>query len=136
MKHVLLLALFFILLSCNSSVHTDILPPKKMQAVLWDMMQADEMAEYYSAGDSSFRGIDKHVVFYQNIFAIHKVTKASFKESLNYYRDHPASLKTIFDSLQHFGQRLLNTDTLNKKHFGPMTGDTATRKLHVRIHPM
>ena len=107
-----------------------------MQAVLWDMMQADEMAEYYSTSDSSFKGIDKHLIFYQNIFAIHKVTKASFKESLNYYRDHPIGLKTIFDSLQHFGQRLLNKDTLNKKRFHPMTADTSTRKLHVRIHSM
>jgi len=107
-----------------------------MQTVLWDLMQADEMAEYYSTTDSSFKGIAKHTVYYQNIFAIHKVSRESFKNSLNYYKDHPASLKPILDSLQRFAQRLHTSDTNKKKTSNPIGSDTLKRKLHVRIHGM
>jgi hypothetical protein len=107
-----------------------------MQTVLWDMMQADEMAEYHSTNDSSFKGIASHIVYYQNIFAIHKVSRESFKNSLNYYKDHPASLKPILDSLQHFAQRLQASDTNKKKAPNPIGSDTSKRKLHVRIHGM
>lgn len=135
MRNLLFLVLFVTILSCKSSVPKDILPPKKMQAVLWDMMQADEMIEYYSTNDSSFKGISKHTVYYQNIFAIHKVSRESFKNSLNYYKDHPASLKPILDSLQRFAQRSQSSDTNKKKVFKP-GHDTLKRKLHVPIHGM
>jgi len=135
MRNLLFLVLFVTILSCKSSVPKDILPPKKMQAVLWDMMQADEMMEYYSTNDSSFKGISKHTVYYQNIFAIHKVSRESFKNSLNYYKDHPASLKPILDSLQRFAQRSQSSDTNKKKVFKP-GHDTLKRKLHVPIHGM
>lgn len=136
MRSLLILGLFIIIFSCKSSVPKDILPPKKMQTVLWDMMQADEMAEYYSTSDSGFKGIDKHTVYYQNIFAIHKVSKESFKKSLDYYKDHPASLKQILDSLQRFAQPLQKSDTNKKKASNPIGRDTLKRKLHVRIHGM
>jgi hypothetical protein len=135
MKSLLILAVFISALSCNSSTPKDILPQKKMQDVLWDMMQADEMAEYYSTTDSSFKMVAKHVDYYQKIFEIHKINKESFTASLKYYKDHPARLKPIFDSLQRFAQRLQNTDTLNKKPANPLSIDSSKRKLHVRIHP-
>src|SRR5215203_1562316 len=136
MRNSLILIVFIGSFSCNSSVSKDILPAKKMQAVLWDMMQADEMAEYYSASDSSFKAIANRIVYYQKIFAIHKISKESFTRSLDYYKDHPASLRPIIDSLQHFGQRLQNLDSLTKKSSNPTSTDSAKRKLHVRIHPM
>lgn len=103
---------------------------------MWDMMQADEVTEYYSTNDSSFKGIARHIVYYQNIFAIHKVSRESFKKSLNYYKDHPASLKPILDSLQRFAQRSQTSDTNKKKASNPIGTDTLKRKLHVRIHGM
>jgi hypothetical protein len=128
--------LFFIvfLFSCKSSVPKDVLPPKKMQAVLWDVMQADEMAEYYSAKDSSFRGLGKHVDYYQKIFSIHKITKQDFTRSLSYYENHPAAFKTILDSLQSFGERTQKADTLKKPE--KIAADTAIKKhfLHIK-HP-
>ena len=136
MRILVILFLFVTVLSCRSSVQKDILPPKKMQTILWDIMQADEMAEYNSTNDSSFKGVAKHIGYYQNIFAIHKVSRETFKKSLNYYKDHPASLKPILDSLQHFAQRLQASDTNKKKAPNPIGSDTSKRKLHVRIHGM
>jgi len=135
MKKLLVLGVFISALSCNSSMPKDILSAKKMQDILWDMMQADEMAEYYSTRDSSFTMVAKHVDYYQRIFEIHKISKERFTKSLKYYKDHPARLKPIFDSLQRFAQRSQNTDTLNKKTANPLSIDSSKRKLHVRIHP-
>ena len=105
--------LIFILLffSCRSSIPKDVLPPKKMQAVLWDIMQADELAEYYSGQDSGFKSLSKHVDYYQKVFAIHKIRKEDFAKSLVYYENHPVQLKPILDSLQSFGGRQKATDS-------------------------
>ena len=127
---------FILFLSCKSSVPKDVLPPKKMQAVLWDVMQADETAEYYSSSDSSFRELPKHVDYYEKIFAIHKITRKDFTRSLSYYQNHPASLKSILDSLQRFGERLQSSDSLNKKLHNSIGNDTPKRKPHINGRPI
>jgi hypothetical protein len=106
-----------------------------MQAILWDVMQADEMADYYSSKDSTFKDLSRHVDFYQKIFAIHNITKLDFKKSLNYYQNHPARLKPIFDSLQRFAQNLQSIDSFKKKPDIPINKDSSKRKLHVSIRP-
>jgi hypothetical protein len=121
--------------SCTSSVPKDVLPPKKMQTVLWDVMQADEMAEYYSVKDSTFHGLAKHADYYQKVFSIHKVSKEDFTRSLRYYENHPAALKTILDSLQKFGERLQKRDTLNKNQYGQANRDSSKKKLADTLHP-
>jgi len=131
MRNLLILIVAACILSCKSSVPKDVLTPKKMQAVLWDVMQADEMTEYYSSKDSSFRGLPKHVEYYQKVFAIHKISKQDFARSLNYYENHPADLKIILDSLQKFSERLQKTDSLNKKPYNPIGNDTTKRRLSV-----
>jgi hypothetical protein len=123
----------FSLLSCKSSVPKDVLPPQKMQAVLWDVMLADETADYYSVKDSSFRKLSKHVDYYQKIFAIHKISKEDFTRSLAYYTDHPATLKTILDSLQSFGERHQRMDSL-KKSIKPAVVDSIRKKIHLPPH--
>jgi hypothetical protein len=134
MRRVKILFFVVLLFSCKSSVPKDVLPPKKMQAVLWDVMQADEMAEYYSGKDSTFRGLAKHVDYYQKVFSIHKINKEDFTRSLTYYEDHPASFKIVLDSLQNFAERLQKADSLkNSYHF--IGNDTTKRKLIDTLHP-
>lgn len=103
-----------------------------MQAVLWDMMQADETIDYYSANDSSFRSKSSNIDYYQKIFSIHKITKEDFTRSLTYYENNPARLKPILDSLQSFGQRLQNADSLKKSNT-PTIVDTAKKKHMIPI---
>ena len=131
MRSLRILFITVCILSCKSSVPKDVLPPKKMQGVLWDVMQADEMAEYYSAKDSTFLGLSKHVDYYQKIFTIHKISKQDFTRSLNYYEEHPAALKIILDSLQKSSERLRKTDSLNKKPYNPVRHDTTKKKLPI-----
>jgi hypothetical protein len=122
---ILIFALF--LFSCKSSIPKDVLPPKKMQAVLWDVMQADELAEYYSAQDSTFRNLSKRVDYYQKVFSIHKIKKEDFTKSLSYYENHPQKLKPILDSIQSFGTRQKSVDSL-KTIVKPAVIDSATKK--------
>jgi hypothetical protein len=134
MKKLGILILLSCFVSCKSSIPKDVLPPKKMQAVLWDVLQADEVADYYASRDSTFKGLAKHVDYYQKVFAIHKITKDDFARSLKYYQDHPASLKIVLDSLQQFGQSLQAKDSLSKKPATPVINDSIKRKLQLKPH--
>ena len=99
------LVILFCLVLCFSSCSSDAVPdnviaPKKMEAVLWDVILADEVADYYVQKDSSLKALDKHIELYQKLFAIHKITKEQFRNSLHYYEKRPDLLKPVFDSLQ------------------------------------
>ncbi|MGZ3845273.1 MAG: DUF4296 domain-containing protein [Flavisolibacter sp.] len=136
MKQRLAFLLIICFCACKSSVPSDVLPPKKMQAVLWDIMQADELADYYSTSDSSFKALSKHIVYYRKVFAIHQISKDAFTRSLKYYQEHPASLKPILDSLQRHQQILQEKDSVSRQHIGPIVRDSLKRKLLVRPHPL
>jgi Domain of unknown function (DUF4296) len=118
--------ILFFLFSCQSSVPKNIIAPKKMQAVLWDMMQADEIAEY-PLNDSSFLNLSKHVDYYQKVLAIHKISREDFKRSLTYYENHPGTFKNILDSLQSYGERLQHADSA-KQPATPHKTDSLLRK--------
>lgn len=133
MKSLRILVFTVFIFSCKSSVPKGVLPPKKMQAVLWDVMQADEMTEYYAARDSGFRNLSRRVEYYQKIFAIHKIRKEDFTKSLAYYENHPDRLKPILDSMQSFGQRLQKEDSLKKSKV-PAVIDSAIKKPHIIKH--
>ena len=109
-------------ISCESSAPDNILSRNKMQTVLWDMMQADEMAAYYSMTDTSFLRLEKHVDYYQKVLAVHKIDKKDFVKSLRYYENNPSKLKTILDSLQKFGERQQKADSAAKQV--PVIDDT------------
>jgi hypothetical protein len=136
MKRLGIILLIVCTFSCKSSAPKDVLSPQKMQAVLWDVMQADEMAEYYSTSDSTFKELPKHVDYYQKVFMIHKISKEDFTRSLLYYQNHPSELKPILDSMQRFGQRLQDKDSLAKKPYNPIGNDTTKRKLHMKVGPI
>ena len=127
MRSLRILLFAVLCFSCKSSIPKDVLPPKKMQAVLWDVMQADELAEYYSAQDSSFRSLFKHIDYYHKVFAVHKIRKENFTKSLAYYENHPSKLKPILDSIQSFGARQKAADSL-KTTVKPPVVDSAIKK--------
>ena len=103
---------FILFLSCKSSVPKDVLPPKKMQAVLWDVMRADMMVNTLSARDTSLDKFAKNTELYQQIFRIHGITKEQFKRSINYYRTHPVLMQTTFDSLYAQASRTVDTTAI------------------------
>ena len=128
MKKLIILFLVFTIGSCRFSDPKKVLPPAKMQAVMWDMMQADAITEYYTSRDSALSDLAKHVNNYQNVLAIHKITKEDFKRSLSYYQSHPSKLKVIFDSLQTFTEKTQTIDTIKKKNH-PVIADSLKKKI-------
>jgi len=95
-----LLVCCFVIACSGNEVPKNVLPPQKMQAVLWDAMLADEAADYYIQKDSSLNTLAQHAMRYQQVFQIHKISKEAFKKSLQFYESRPDLLKPIFDSLQ------------------------------------
>ncbi len=90
------------LASCRSADHIpdNVLPQKKMQAILWDMMRADQfLADYVLSRDSTKNRKTESIKLYKQVFAIHHVSKEEFQRSFSFYKSHPALLKVIMDSL-------------------------------------
>ena len=104
--------LFFLLLSvllltgCGSDKPAGLLPPEKMQRVQWDLMQADEMIEFYRTTDSTYPAERKRKELYSEILRLHGISQQQLDKSLDYYTAHPVQLKKILDSIQAGGEKL------------------------------
>lgn len=97
-----ILLLSLLVLSCRQGKNQPegILPEKKLRAVLWDMMRADQfLSDFVFSRDSSLNKLQESQLVYNRIFAIHEVTREEFRQSFNYYREHPNLLKSLLDSV-------------------------------------
>lgn len=84
----------------QEDIPADILPPKKMELVLWDVLRADEITNLKVIKDSNINKVDTSLALYDRAFQVHKISVEQFKTSLDYYQAHPALLQSIIDSLQ------------------------------------
>jgi len=92
----------FLLPACKSKdrLPEHILPKEKMEAVLRDMMRADQfLTDFVFSRDTSFNKKAESVRLYRKVLAIHQVSKEEFRESFSYYRSHPGLLKAVLDSI-------------------------------------
>lgn len=84
----------------KNAVPGNVLPQKKMQAVLWDMMRADQfLADYVLNKDTSLKKKTESIKLYQQILTINGVSKEKFEQSFSFYKSHPLLLKVIMDSI-------------------------------------
>ena len=91
-----------LLAGCKSKSHipNNVLPQLKMQALLWDMIRADQfLADFVLNKDSALNRKTESIKLYQQVFNIHHISKEKFQSSFSFYRSHPALLKIIMDSL-------------------------------------
>jgi hypothetical protein len=101
-----------------------ILPQKKMQAVMWDMMRADQfLADYVLNKDSSLKKQTESIQLYQKIFLIHNIKKEVFQKSLSFYKSRPDLMKAIMDSMSKMPLKV-SSDTLKPKQ----VADTLQKK--------
>ena len=108
------LLMLIIFISCSGNdVPKDVMPPEKMGTVLYDVILADELADFSSMQDSTYRLLEKRTVLYDSIFKTHNITKQAFQKSFHFYQQRPDLLKTILDSLQ------AKPDTLSRKQIAP-----------------
>ena len=102
--------LFFfllVLLSCSDKPETPagVLPPEKMQQVLWDIIRADEYTNISLSRDSSANRINTRINQYRQIFELHGTTKEEMERSLDYYKARPELFKVVMDSIQKQSER-------------------------------
>jgi Domain of unknown function (DUF4296) len=73
-----------------------------MEAVLWDMMRADQfVAVYVLPKDTSLKKETEIKKWYDSVYAIHKITEAGFQKSFLYYKSHPQLLRQVMDSISN-----------------------------------
>ena len=84
----------------KDSIPSGILPPDKMEVVLWDMIRADEfLREFVLAKDSTLNDTLESLNTYQWIFDNHKIKREQFATSFNYYQQNPNLFRKVLDSL-------------------------------------
>jgi len=89
--------------SCSSrqEIPKDVLKQPQMQAVLWDMLRADEFVTNYVKKDSLHKMKDESIRLYEDVFRLHNTNKKQFVRSIMFYNGHPELLKPVLDSLEN-----------------------------------
>ncbi len=108
----------------RDKIPADVIPPDKMEKVLWDMIRADEfVAGFILPNDSTKIKKTESIALYEKVFRIHRISKEEFQRSFSYYRSKPSVLRTLTDSLQRHMQSSLtdekqtrySPDSINKR---------------------
>jgi len=92
-----------------------------MKVVISDLMKADQLiTDFRIPYDTAMDRNVESIKLYQQVFALHDITKAQFERSLAYYQSHPDLLKVIMDSISKQAvvadtQVTSTTDTVLKK---------------------
>jgi len=106
----LLNVVFFLLIlaghSCNDKKpEGKVLPKEKMQAVLWDVLQADAFTGNFIKKDSSKNEGAENASLQKKIFELHKISREDFTTSYDYYSSHPEQMKIMLDSMSAKAER-------------------------------
>lgn len=84
----------------NKGKDNDILPSARMQAVLSDLMRADQfISDFRVPKDTAMDRDVESIKLYQQVFTIHNISRTRFEKSLAYYQSRPDLLKIIMDSI-------------------------------------
>ena len=94
---IILTSIFF---SCSHNKIPDgVLKPEKMQAVFWDILQADIFTNEFFNKDSA-RDLKKQNARLQLlIFKKHGIAQEQFYKSYKYYLDHANVMKDMIDTM-------------------------------------
>jgi hypothetical protein len=98
---IILLLVLGSMISCGNKDKrpSGILAPEKMQAVLWDVIKAEAFTTEYIKKDSAKNAEEENLKLQQEIFAIHKISKADFYNRYDYYRSHTTEFKIMLDTM-------------------------------------
>lgn len=124
MKVGVLVASCVLLMSCSgkNNVPPEIIQPKKMQLVLWDVIKAQELSGVMARKDSSINEIEETKSLTQKVYEIHNITSGDFDKSYLWYTEHPELMRTIFDSMTVQSER--QKEQRIKDGYKPFKGNT------------
>lgn len=95
--------LVFISCSRKDEVPQDIIQVKPMQKIVWDILQADEIAYQRKITDSTLDLKSTSFHLYDTVFALHKVSREAFYKSYEYYQRRPRLYKTLMTGVKNIG---------------------------------
>ena len=106
---VICLCLIVLLFSCgNKQPEGKILSSDKMQAVMWDILQAEAYTEFYLKKDSTKNLLLQDAALQKKIFLIHQVSKEDFYKTYDFYSNHSSDMRILLDSISAKGERQRN----------------------------
>lgn len=116
MRCFLILIIMLSLFSCHQVQRESqtLLPPDKMESVLWDYIRADVYSvEFFKKYHLSENDTLFNLKMQKSIFEYHKVSPSQFLFSYHYYCLHPEKMSVILDSIearQNREKRILELD--------------------------
>jgi hypothetical protein len=102
---VYLLLVIVFLAGCNGGTPKNVLPVNTMKVVMFDMLKADEWYARKLVGDTLMLKVKEDIPLYEQVFAVHKITKKQFYDSYHYYEAHPVAYKELVDSLESYANK-------------------------------
>lgn len=107
MKKFFFFILCFILFSCSgkNKVPGEIIHPKEMQNILWDLLRAQALSTEMARKDSAINEVAETKMLTRKVFEIHNITSSAFDQSYSWYTNHPEMMRIIFDSMNIQNQR-------------------------------
>jgi Domain of unknown function (DUF4296) len=91
-----------LLLICSAGCRNKdkvVLDKEKMQVVLWDILQANQLTTLLVQKDSLKDPVMENAQLQKQIFDHYKTTREQFYYSYTYYKAHPELLQEVVDSL-------------------------------------
>ena len=104
-------AAFIIIISCifscknKDDASLGILKFDKMQAVLWDVIQAEALTVQFIKKDSLLNAPLENLKLQQQIFSEHQTNKEEFYKSYQYYSGHIQLMRSLLDSMTTMAER-------------------------------
>jgi hypothetical protein len=121
-----LMAIGGLLAACRGNSNEQLLDINEMKVIVWDMLKADELYTVQQAKDSTLRIQKKNLVYYEKIFAYHKISRSSFYKSFEYYEAHPPQMKELLDSLDQYATRERNRSFMRYGQSGSTSGKSVS----------
>ena len=94
LKNIFLAIQLLLVLSCSVKMPEHIMPPEKMEEVLYDYHMIQAMSATLSSSDY------KEKLMYSYVFEKHNVSKADFDSALVWYNRYPKHMRQIYERLE------------------------------------
>ncbi|MBC7687648.1 MAG: DUF4296 domain-containing protein [Aquabacterium sp.] len=105
MKKIFVIILMLSIAGCSENNSDGILAKEKMQAVMWDIIGADFFTEQFIKKDTLKNARIENMQLQNKIFALHKVSRADYYKSYDYYIAHTDLMRVILDSMTAKAER-------------------------------
>jgi hypothetical protein len=107
MKWVLVIFISFLVFSCadRKDSPAQLIQLRDMQNIVWEIMEADELALQHKLNDSSINLKNESFRLYDQVFSIHKTSRAAYYNSYRYYQQRPLLYSELMDGVKRIAEK-------------------------------